>query len=74
MDYSAYIGPRGSGKKYLVNSNGNTDDIIGAILAADKQAASYVQHLAPVLIGRSDLETCQNVIIARCDLLSTFVL
>lgn len=61
MNYAQYIGARGNGKPYLVNSNGDTGDIIGAIMDADKQAARYTANLAPVLRGTDTYHTCANL-------------
>lgn len=60
MNAAHLIGAR-DGRKYLVDANGNTHDIIRAIMQADRVCQPYTAALAPTLRGRTDLETCHNL-------------
>jgi len=57
---SQLIGAR-DGRKYLVDANGNTSDIIRAIMQADRVCQPYTAALAPTLAGRTAEETCRNL-------------
>lgn len=59
-NYSQYIGAR-DGKRMMLHSNGNTKDIVNAIISSDKPAAEYTKKLAPVLKGNTDIDTCYNL-------------
>lgn len=52
---------RANGVKHLHTSNGNTRDIINAILYADKFCAPYTANAAAALKGRNVEETCYNI-------------
>jgi hypothetical protein len=52
---------RANGVKHLYNSNGNTHDIIQAIMYADKFCAPYTVNAAKTLQGRNTEETCYNI-------------
>lgn len=60
MNAAHLIGAR-DGRKYLVDANGNTHDIIRAIMQADSVCQPYTAALAPTLRGRTDMETCHNL-------------
>lgn len=60
MSYAKYIGAR-DGRRYLVDANGNTNDIIRAILQADAVCQPFTASLAPVLRGSTVTDTCRNL-------------
>ena len=47
----------------IIFKNGDTDKIIEVVLLADKEAANerFLKDFAPLLRGKTDLETCRNV-------------
>ncbi|MEI6694560.1 MAG: transglutaminase domain-containing protein [Bacteroidota bacterium] len=49
------------GIKQTLNLNGNTSDIVNAILYADAKDKSNVLELAQSLKGLNDLKTCKNI-------------
>lgn len=60
MSYAKYIGAR-DGRRYLVDANGNTNDIIRAILQADAVCQPFTASLAPVLRGSTVTDTCHRL-------------
>jgi len=60
LSYAKYIGAR-DGRRYLVDANGNTNDIIRAILQADAVCQPFTASLAPVLRGSTVTDTCRNL-------------
>jgi uncharacterized membrane protein YgcG len=45
----------------VIKTKYNTEDIMAAIMAADKHAAQYVKDFAPHVKGQTTLKTCRNI-------------
>lgn len=59
--WQTHLIARATGENDLKHENGNTQDIMNVLLAADGSAAAFTKKFAPTLKGRSLIETCRNV-------------
>ncbi len=53
--------PRPASRRKILFPDGNTIDIVSAIIFADKKAASFTTGLAPHLLGPSIIQTAKNI-------------
>lgn len=59
--WQTHLIARATGENDLKHENGNTQDIMNVLLAADASAAAFTKKFAPTLKGRTLIETCRNV-------------
>lgn len=61
MSYRTELIEKPVGGDDIRHPNGNTSDIIDAVLFADAKAAWYTKRFAPTLKGGSVMQTCSNI-------------
>lgn len=59
--WQTHLIAKATGENDLKHENGNTQDIMNVLLAADDKAAAFAKKFAPTLKGASLFDTCKNV-------------